>query len=337
MKNLNGLNYYDILQVPFEASSAEIEQAHKEALSVYGEDALATYCLFSEDERENILSLIEKAYLTLVDEDKRSAYNDELAASGQFNETIIAKGQIKLSHPSLSSYLQRERHLTDPNSGMQSTENHLYSREIMQLIDSYKKDIELVKKDRQGIKNRHKLLWMKEKLQNMRISCELEPKLLTILTEIEKSSLRRRRKISVIIITYTLFAVGGFIVQTATNAIMLPGFNIPYSVLLMGLFGCLLSMWLRLPNIRSEQSLQYDLTVWFIICPPVAVIAAGISFGIAQFLTSVFQIDLSDESWIFWILAFVVGFVNWVYFYERLMGGFVNRGRTKKQRPSEIT
>jgi hypothetical protein len=30
---------------------------------------------------------------------------------------------------------------------------------------------------------------------------------------------------------------------------------------------------------------------------------------------------LSDESWLFWIIAWVVGLVNWVYFYERLSNG----------------
>ena len=323
MKNLNGLNYYEILQIPFDASIAEVEQAYKDALSIYGEDALPTYCLFTEHERENILKLVEKAYLTLTDEDKKAAYNDELAASGQFSKAIVPTDRKASSPSSLSSYLKNEK--------------HLYSREIVQLLDSCKNDIDLLKKDRQGIKNRLKWLRIKEKLQNKNIFPELEPELLAILTEIEKSLLRWQRKISVIIISYTLIAIAGFIILTTTNAIMLPGFNIPYTVLLMGLIGCVFSMWLRLPNIRSELSLQYDLTVWFIICPPVAVVASGLFFGIAQILLSLFQIDLSDESWTFWILAFVVGFVNWVYFYDKLRGGFTSRGRTKNKRQSDTT
>jgi len=322
MKNLNGLNYYEILQIPFEASIAEIEQAYKDALSIYGEDALPTYCLFTENERENILKLVEKAYLTLIDEDKKAAYNDELAVSGQFSKPIIPKDQKAASPPSLSSYLKREK--------------HLYSREIMQLLDSCKKDIDLLKKDRQGIKNHLKWLSFSEKLRNKSGFSELEPELLAILTEIEESSRRLQRKISVINISYTLIAIAGFIILTNTNVIMLPGFNVPYTVLLMGLVGCIFSMWLRLPNIRSEQLLQYDLTVWFIICPPVAVVASGLFFGIAQILLSLFQIALSDESWIFWILAFVVGVINWVYFYEKLRGVFTSRCRTKKKKQSEI-
>jgi hypothetical protein len=61
--------------------------------------------------------------------------------------------------------------------------------------------------------------------------------------------------------------------------------------------------------------------VWIIISPPVAVIMAGICFGVVQIFLPVFQVELSDESWFFWILAWVVGFVNWVYLYERLNGG----------------
>jgi uncharacterized membrane protein len=48
---------------------------------------------------------------------------------------------------------------------------------------------------------------------------------------------------------------------------------------------------------------------------------AGIFFGIAQIFIPVGQIDFSAESWLFWIIAWIVGLINWVYFYERLSNG----------------
>ena len=71
MKGLDGLNYYEVLQIPVSASFLEIKRAYKEALSIYSEDSLATYCLFSDDERDTILTIIENAFLTLIDKDKR--------------------------------------------------------------------------------------------------------------------------------------------------------------------------------------------------------------------------------------------------------------------------
>jgi hypothetical protein len=53
---------------------------------------------------------------------------------------------------------------------------------------------------------------------------------------------------------------------------------------------------------------------------------AGISFGIVQIFLDVFQINLSDESWLILILAWIVGFVNWVYLYERLRDNTHGKG-----------
>jgi hypothetical protein len=94
----------------------------------------------------------------------------------------------------------------------------------------------------------------------------------------------------------------------------------------MGLIGSLVSMYIKLPNIRVREPLSYDSTVWFIISPPVAVIMAGIFFGIVQVILPLIQVELSDESWFFWILAWMVGFVNWVFLYERLGHGLKRSG-----------
>jgi hypothetical protein len=93
----------------------------------------------------------------------------------------------------------------------------------------------------------------------------------------------------------------------------------------MGLIGSLVSMYVKLPNSRVREEISYDSMLWFIISPPVAVIMAGICFGIVQIFLPIFEIKFSDESWFFWILAWVVGFVNWVYLYASLNKGFKKR------------
>jgi curved DNA-binding protein CbpA len=95
MKSFDGLNYYEILQIPLGASYIEIKRAYRDALSIYEEDSLATYFLFSNDERDNILKIIEDAFLTLIDENKRAAYDRMLVDSGQVDESIIKKDQKK--------------------------------------------------------------------------------------------------------------------------------------------------------------------------------------------------------------------------------------------------
>ncbi|MBW1979761.1 MAG: helix-turn-helix domain-containing protein [Deltaproteobacteria bacterium] len=77
------LTYYELLEVPTSASTFEIRQAYKRLIGIYSEDALATYSLFSEEERLHILARIETAFATLVNQDKRAEYNQRLLESGR--------------------------------------------------------------------------------------------------------------------------------------------------------------------------------------------------------------------------------------------------------------
>jgi hypothetical protein len=205
-----------------------------------------------------------------------------------------------------------------------------YRREIIQTIDEYRSKLKNQRMDRRKIHNRLRLLQMREQVGNGGNVSEIEIELRAMSVDIEEPTLRMQRSISIVIGCYTLFAVVSFILLTATDRIMLPGFNIPYSVLLMGLIGSLVSMFVKLPNIRVRKPLSYDTTIWFIINPLVAVIMAGIFFGIAQIFMPLLPFSLLDESWPFWILAWGVGLINWVSFYEKISGSS-RKGSLSKQ------
>ncbi|MCP4373675.1 MAG: hypothetical protein GY797_37080 [Deltaproteobacteria bacterium] len=203
-----------------------------------------------------------------------------------------------------------------------STGSANYRGEIIQTIDEYRRKIKTQIPDRKRIKNRLKLLQMKDEVQSSKDLSGIEKQLWSMSVDIEEPNLKMQRNISLVILFYTLLTFFGFISLTFSDRIMLPSFNIPYSVLLMGLIGNLVSMYVKLPNLRIRQPLSFDTTTWFIINPPIAVIMAGIFFGVVQVLLSIFKINISDESWTFWILAWVVGLINWVAFYEKLSDGF---------------
>ena len=95
MKSFDELNYYEILKIPVNSPSFEIKRAYKDALAIYDEDSLATYNLFSNDERDKMLAVIEEAFLTLIDESKRAAYDRMLADLGQVDASIIARKNQK--------------------------------------------------------------------------------------------------------------------------------------------------------------------------------------------------------------------------------------------------
>ena len=76
MKNFEELHYYEILDIPVNASPFEIRRAYKNALEVYSENSLLTYSLLSKEERINILSRIKEAHDTLIDRTKRAEYDE---------------------------------------------------------------------------------------------------------------------------------------------------------------------------------------------------------------------------------------------------------------------
>ncbi len=113
MKSLNGLNYYEVLQIPVNASYIEIKRAYRDSLSIYSEESLATYSMFSNNERDNILKNIEKAFLTLIDENKRTAYDKMLVDTGQVEATSISADKKTPTHLFHSNTFTDETDLTE--------------------------------------------------------------------------------------------------------------------------------------------------------------------------------------------------------------------------------
>lgn len=99
MKKFEGLNYYKILEIPVNSSSFDIRNAYRDTLEIYREDSMATYSLFSEDERENILDTIENAFLVLIDENKRADYDKMLVDTGEIEPSALTEKPEKKPKP----------------------------------------------------------------------------------------------------------------------------------------------------------------------------------------------------------------------------------------------
>jgi curved DNA-binding protein CbpA len=81
-KNFANLNYYEILDVTHDAAFFEIRHAYNAAMQMYRADSLVSYSFFSLEERQEILNLLEKAYLTLINGKERKNYDKELIQLG---------------------------------------------------------------------------------------------------------------------------------------------------------------------------------------------------------------------------------------------------------------
>lgn len=94
-KGFTHLNYYEMLDIQPEATAFEVRSAYNAALQAYQPGSLASYSFFSGDERREILSLIEKAYLTLINDRARKNYNEELIRAGELDAEKLASPAVK--------------------------------------------------------------------------------------------------------------------------------------------------------------------------------------------------------------------------------------------------
>lgn len=78
-------NYYEVLEVPTDATSDDIHKGYIRAKNAYSQDSLALYSLMTKDECDQILDLIDEAYTILSDPDKRRLYDEARGINQNLN------------------------------------------------------------------------------------------------------------------------------------------------------------------------------------------------------------------------------------------------------------
>jgi len=86
MKPYRDQNYYELLEVPPNASPLEIRRAYKKIFDLYQDESIASYSFFSQEERNEILARLEEAYLTVINPEFREAYDRRLIELGLVEE-----------------------------------------------------------------------------------------------------------------------------------------------------------------------------------------------------------------------------------------------------------
>ena len=154
MKTFENENYYRILQIPTNAHADEIKHAYRDALAIYEEESVATYSLFTEEQRDTLLQAIETAFDTLSNEDKRAAYNQMLIDTGQVDEAIFS-GQVQRklaaysdtqgtsTEKSLSQWVQKKTNVPEIKQRIEAilSRELLSGLELQQLREAYGIDI----------------------------------------------------------------------------------------------------------------------------------------------------------------------------------------------------
>lgn len=71
----DGQTYYDILEVPPSAEISEIYKAYQKAKVAYSPSSPALYTMFTPQEAQELLKLVEEAFQTLSHQDRRVQYD----------------------------------------------------------------------------------------------------------------------------------------------------------------------------------------------------------------------------------------------------------------------
>ena len=113
MKTFEGKNYYEILEIPYNARIADIKQAYEDAIEMYDENSLVTYELFPDEQRNALLQIIDEAFHTLANENKRAAYNHMLISSGhvdaqQFPPAPPHEADVNPVHRDLKNWIKQK-------------------------------------------------------------------------------------------------------------------------------------------------------------------------------------------------------------------------------------
>lgn len=77
----NQVNYYEVLEVAYDAPQHEVHKAYTRARATYAQDNPALYSMFTREEARDLLKLIEEAYSVLGNHGLRRNYDDTLQKS----------------------------------------------------------------------------------------------------------------------------------------------------------------------------------------------------------------------------------------------------------------
>jgi DnaJ-class molecular chaperone len=123
MKRLTDQNYYKLLDISPKASFEEVRSAYDQAMTIYSTDSIATYSLFTQKERERILSRLADAYKTLTNSQLRREYNNSLIEKGELAPEEMGFSSLedfnidddKMREVGIGSLIEREEKAENDN------------------------------------------------------------------------------------------------------------------------------------------------------------------------------------------------------------------------------
>jgi curved DNA-binding protein CbpA len=103
MKPFGEQTFYELLDLPVTATTAEIQAAYGQAALLYGPDSVALYTLVEPEQADAFRGRLHDALATLSDPEHRAAYNRALGLVEALAETPAANPENLATEPAPSS------------------------------------------------------------------------------------------------------------------------------------------------------------------------------------------------------------------------------------------
>src|SRR5687767_10413505 len=94
--------YYEVLEISPSASREEIMKAYQKAKGAYSPNSPALYSVFSKEEADQLLRIIDEAYSVLVNQEKRREYDQNLIRTGAISPTGVINQTTEFDSGNLS-------------------------------------------------------------------------------------------------------------------------------------------------------------------------------------------------------------------------------------------
>lgn len=135
-------NYYEILEIPEDASPEEIHKGYIRAKNAYSQDSLALYSLMSPEECNEVLNLIEEAYTILSEPNKRRQYDSARGLNtNEFHRVVSPQASAGFDSKDEDHTLSNKNQSSGRNSMTKIVAQNRFSLEY-EINPEFEKEIE---------------------------------------------------------------------------------------------------------------------------------------------------------------------------------------------------
>jgi curved DNA-binding protein CbpA len=137
-------SYYDVLEISQSATKEEIIRAYHRAKSAYSSNSAALYSVFSKEETEELLRLIDEAYTVLLSPESRKKYDISINPQSTL-EIVENESRLPQEMPAIEVEQGRSATMNTPLEVVRTAPGSFTTASVVRAKSEFKVDLEFEK------------------------------------------------------------------------------------------------------------------------------------------------------------------------------------------------